>query len=489
MILDFAVFAALSQLRQARGQIERVGLCHVVVNKQRDLSRGHCGLIDLKAVIIGGEIEVGRSGVCRLALEHVVGICECQGEGNGLFRAGVRRILIDRVILPRGKAGVRDRISALGEGNRATRSVEERQIGLGKRNACAAVVGLGDGSDVADAFDLYRADGYFYGLSSGVIVALSAYNFVIDRVRSGIGGGGNGSTEAAARAQTVLHLAVLRAHAARLDEHLLIAVVGQGVCCRRGDHAGRDGGLGDGQLFVAARHRIAVLGGGEINVVGSDCVSVEVYNVVPVAANLFIFSFLLAVCGHVVSIDLPGVDVYIRTTCIAAGAELDGRAALRLRRVTGQVLAIDLQIQGLGGDGQSIDDNIVQLRAFDIIPSIPLVGAIRVEHLVSKCCVIQNRFPRRALCQRQCADHGRIFRPAKFCTLVGNDLINAGCGRVFRIAQGGGEGALDHHRALDGVAVQVKSRDLRAVDGIIAGHVGQQREFCAAVSVCVKGRL
>ena len=376
MILDFAVFAALSQLRQARGQIERVGLCHVVVNKQRDLSRGHCGLIDLKAVIIGGEIEVGRSGVCRLALEHVVGICECQGEGNGLFRAGVRRILIDRVILPRGKAGVRDRISALGEGNRATRSVEERQIGLGKRNACAAVVGLGDGSDVADAFDLYRADGYFYGLSSGVIVALSAYNFVIDRVRSGIGGGGNGSTEAAARAQTVLHLAVLRAHAARLDEHLLIAVVGQGVCCRRGDHAGRDGGLGDGQLFVAARHRIAVLGGGEINVVGSDCVSVEVYNVVPVAANLFIFSFLLAVCGHVVSIDLPGVDVYIRTLRIAAGAELDGRAALHL--VAGQVLAIDLQIQGLGGDGKAIDNNVVQLRVFDIIRGVPLVSAVRV---------------------------------------------------------------------------------------------------------------
>ena len=39
------------------------------------------------------------------------------------------------------------------------------------------------------------------------------------------------------------------------------------------------------------------------------------------------------------------------------------------------------------------------------------------------------------------------------------------------------------------MAVQVKSRVLRAVDGIIAGHVGQQREFCAAVSVCVKGRL
>ena len=250
--------------------------------------------------------------------------------------------------------------------------------------------------------------------------------------------------------------------------------------------------LGDGQHFLGARHRIAVLGGGEINVVGSDRVSVEVYNVVPAAANLFIFSFLLAVCGHVVSNDLPGVDVYIRTTCIAAGAELDGRAALHLRRVAGQVLAIDLQIQGLGGDGQSIDDNIVQLRAFDIIPGIPLVGAVRVEHLVSKCCVIQNIFPRRALCQRQFADHGGIFRPGEFCSSVGNDRVNAGCGGVLCVAESGGvagRSRLDRHRALDGVAVQVKPRVLRAVDGIIAGHVGQQVEGRATVSACINGRL
>ena len=114
---------------------------------------------------------------------------------------------------------------------------------------------------------------------------------------------------------------------------------------------------------MSARHRIAVLGSGEINIVGSDCVSVEVYNVVPAAADLFIFSFLLAVCvrGIVVSNHFPDVDVYIRTLRIADGTELDGRAALHLRRVAGQVLAIDLQIQGLGGDGQAIDDNVVQL--------------------------------------------------------------------------------------------------------------------------------
>jgi len=250
--------------------------------------------------------------------------------------------------------------------------------------------------------------------------------------------------------------------------------------------------LGDGQRFVAARHLIAVLGGGEINAVFSNRVTRQVYDIVPVGANLFIFSFLPAVCGHVVSNDLPGVDVYIRTLRIAAGAELDGRTALHLRRVAGQVFAIDLQIQGLGRDGQSIDDNIVQLRAFDIFRGIPLVSAVRVEHLVSKCCVIQNRFPRRALCQRQCADHSGISRPGEFCTLVGNDLINADLGHVYRIAQGGGIAArsrLDRHRALDGIALQIKSRVLRAVDGIIAGHVGQQLKGRAAVSVCVKGCL
>ena len=75
---------------------------------------------------------------------------------------------------------------------------------------------------------------------------------------------------------------------------------------------------------------------------------------------------------------------------------------------------------------------------------------------------------------------------------MGNDCINAGCGGVLCVAESGGivaRSRLDRHRALDGVAVQVKSRVLRAIDGIIAGHVGQQREFCAAVSVCVKGRL
>ena len=237
---------------------------------------------------------------------------------------------------------------------------------------------------------------------------------------------------------------------------------------------------------MAARHRIAVLGGGEIDGVFSDRIEGVIFCILPIG-----IARLRQGDGRCFALLQDG-EFHRRAICIAAGAELDGRAALHLRRVAGQVLATDLQIQGLGGDGQSIDDNIVQLRAFDIIPGIPLVGAVRVEHLVSKCCVIQNIFPRRALCQRQFADHGGIFRPGEFCTLVGNDIINADRGRVFRVAQGGGVAArsrLDRHRALDGMALQIKSRVLRAVDGIIAGHVGQQLKFCAAVSVCINGRL
>ena len=146
-----------------------------------------------------------------------------------------------------------------------------------------------------------------------------------------------------------------------------------------------------------------------------------------------IFSFLLAVCGHVVSNDLPGVDVYIRTLRIAAGAELDGRAALHLVAV--HVRPIDLKRQVLGRDGQAVDDNIVQLRAFDIIRGVPLVNAVRVFDLEAKAGgLLQDILPLCGICQRQCTNHGGISRPGEFCTLVGNDLINADRGRVFRIA-------------------------------------------------------
>ena len=106
--------------------------------------------------------------------------------------------------------------------------------------------------------------------------------------------------------------------------------------------------------------------------------------------------------------------------------------------------------------------------------------------------LLQDILPLRGVGQCQFADHGGIIRPGEFCSLVGNDRINAGCGVVLCVAESGriiSCSRLDRHRALDGVAVQVKSRVLRAVDGIIAGHVGQQLKGRATVSVCVKSRL
>ena len=188
---------------------------------------------------------------------------------------------------------------------------------------------------------------------------------------------------------------------------------------------------------MAARHRIAVLGGGEINVVGSDCVCGEVYDIVPVGANLLIFSFLLSVCGDAVSPYLSDVDGHIRILCVAVGAELNGRAALHLRVTAGQVLPIDLQRQGLGGDWQTIDDDIVQLRGTgrNIRRGVPLVSAVPIEHLIAKAVrFIQDVCPCGTLCQLQRADNGGESRTGEVCSHVGNDGIDTGCGRVFRVA-------------------------------------------------------
>ena len=437
-------------------------------------------------------------GVRQLrAVDHVQRAGLGRGRG-GLFDlaeavvCAIRKRIVRHAILQLDRGGERNVRSGIsGFKSDAEAVVTELQFFVGaiivEYRFCRfyishAVVGLLFERYTGDP-QLLRRDGHGDRVGDlAVFVALSTRDFVVDTVRAGVLGGGD-SIAPRPPIQRVLHRAVLCVHAATLYEVVfeVPAVDRTGDGRWRGDRAFRDAGLGDGQLLLVAGHRIAVLAGGEINAIFPDRVSREVYDVVPVFADHLIFSFLLAVCECAVARRHSGVDVYLRVLRIAAGAELDGRAALHLWIAAGQVLAIDLQIQGLGGDGQSIDDNIVQLRAFDIIPGIPLVGAVRVEHLVSKCCVIQNRFPRRALCQRQCADHGRITRPGEFRTIESNDFINAGCGRVLRVAQGGGDivtlDALDRHRALDGMAVQIKSRLLRAVDGIIAGHIGQQREF------------
>ena len=442
---------------------------------------GHGGLIDLERLIlqlraVQCKVLLGRAVVKDIAL-----ILQLDGEGDSLFGfACIGGIIV----------GVEHLIiCTLSQPKRSTSIIAVRALKCDFRvfrQICRSIVCLNDVADRSRYFE--RSDIPLGRLASGIIAVVCC----LDGQRTGAyivgaAAAGNGVIHIFfQRSAFVYH--VKRRHAGR--SHI---IKGRFIAIGECDLGIAEIRLGDGQLLFGALHRVAVFGGGEINAVFSNRVTRQVYNVVPAAANLLIFSFPPAVWGHVVSNDLPGVDVYIRTLRIAAGAELDGRAALHLRRVAGQVLAIDLQIQGLGRDGQAIDDNVVQLRAFDIIRGVPLVSAVRARDLEAKAGgLLQDVLPLRTLCQRQCADHGGKSRPGEFCTLVGNDLINAGCGRVLRVAQGGGVAArsrFDRHCALDGVAVQVKSRVLRAVDGIIAGHVGQQREFCAAVSVCVKGCL
>ena len=244
------------------------------------------------------------------------------------------------------------------------------------RQVCRSVVCLNDVADRSRYFE--RSDIPLGRLASGIIAVVCC----LDGQRTGpyiVGASAAGDDEI----HIFFQLCAFVCHDKRRHTGRSHIIKGRFIAIGEGDLGIAEIRLGDGQLLFGALHRIAVLGGDEINAVFSNRVTRQVYNVVPAAANLFIFSFIQAVFGLVVFIDLPDVDGYIRVLRIAAGAELDSRAALHLRRVAGQVLAIDLQIQGLGGDGQAIDDNVVQLRAFDIIRGIPLVSAVRVEHLVS----------------------------------------------------------------------------------------------------------
>ena len=106
---------------------------------------------------------------------------------------------------------------------------------------------------------------------------------------------------------------------------------------------------------MAARHRIAVLGGGEIDGVFSNRIEGVIFCILPAAIGR-----LCQGDGRCFA-RLQDGERHRHVLRIAAGEKLDGRATLHLRRVAGQVLAIDLQIQGLGRDGQAIDDNVVQL--------------------------------------------------------------------------------------------------------------------------------
>ena len=373
-IMDLAVLAAYRQLRQERSQIDFVGLCQIVENVLRDLVRGHSGLIDLESL---RHIRAVQHKVLlrRAVFKGVVPIRQLNGEGDGLFVltciGGIITGIEYLVILtshqrkwPAGRsiAGIR------------TLKLYRRVCG----QVCCAIVCLYDVADRDRCF--VSCDRPSGGFLAGVVA-------VVCRLDGQSGGADSGTGIAAddgvinSRFQLA---AVVRYNIGRHAGGGVIRLIDTFIAVGERDYGFAEIQLGDGQLFVAARHRIAVLGGGEINVVGSDRVSVEVYNVVPIGANFLIFTCPLGVCELTVAPAFSDVEGHRRVLCVAAGAEPDGRAALHLRRVAGQVLAIDLQIQGLGGDGQAIDNNVVQLRAFDIIRGVPLVSTVSVFDLEAK---------------------------------------------------------------------------------------------------------
>ena len=426
-IMDLAVLAAYRQLRQERSQIDFVGLCQIVENVLRDLARGHSGLIDLESL---RHIRAVQHKVLlrRAVFKGIVPIRQLNGEGDGLFVltciGGIITGIEYLVILtshqrkwPAGRsiAGIR------------TLKLYRRVCG----QVCCAIVCLYDVADRDRCF--VSCDRPSGGFLAGVVA-------VVCRLDGQSGGADSGTGIAAddgvinSRFQLA---AVVRYNIGRHAGGGVIRLIDTFIAVGERDYGFAEIQLGDGQHFGVARYRIAVLAGREINVVCSDRVSIEVYNIVPRGADLFIFSFLLPVCGDAVSPYLSDVDGHIRILRVAVGAEPDGRAALHLRVTAGQVLPIDLQRQGLGGDWQTIDDDIVQLRGTgrNIRRGVPLVSAVPIEHLIAKAVrFIQDVCPCGTLCQLQRADNGGESRTGEVCSLVGNDGIDTGCGRVFRVA-------------------------------------------------------
>ena len=106
--------------------------------------------------------------------------------------------------------------------------------------------------------------------------------------------------------------------------------------------------------------------------------------------------------------------------------------------------------------------------------------------------LLQEILPHRGIGYLQCADDGGSARTGEICASVGDNCLDAA--RVLGVAEGSGvvrsfSNRFDIHCSVNGIPVQVDPRVLCAVDGVIAGHVGQQREGRAAVSVCVQGSL
>ena len=426
-IMDLAVLAAYRQLRQERSQIDFVGLCQIVENVLRDLVRGHSGLIDLESL---RHIRAVQHKVLlrRAVFKGIVPIRQLNGEGDGLFVL----TCIDGII-----TGIEYLVILTSHQRKwpAGRSIAGiRTLKLYRRvcgQVCCAIVCLYDVADRDRCF--VSCDRPSGGFLAGVVA-------VVCRLDGQSGGADSGTGIAAddgvinSRFQLA---AVVRYNIGRHAGGGVIRLIDTFIAVGERDCGFAEIQLGDGQHFGVARYRIAVLAGREINPMLTDFVEVALRDVIPCGADFLIFTCQLGETVHAVAPAFSDEEVHTCAAGIAVGAEPDGRAALHLRVTAGQVLPINFQRQGLGGDWQTIDDDIVQLRGTgrNIRRGVPLVSAVPIEHLIAKAVrFIQDVCPCGTLCQLQRADNGGESRTGEVCSLVGNDGIDTGCGRVFRVA-------------------------------------------------------
>ena len=261
--MDLAVLAAYRQLRQERSQIDFVGLCQIVENVLRDLVRGHSGLIDLESL---RHIRAVQHKVLlrRAVFKGIVPICQLDGEGDVLFCfACVGGIILGVGQLETVALRQRKRQSGLiacGACCAYKRNLAVGQIGR-------AVVSLDHVSDLD--LRLVRNDSPFGGFRAGVVAAFDC----LDGQRLGAYASRGSSAAGGVINAQFQRLAVVRYGEARRGSGGAIRLIGAFVAAAEGDLGIAEIRLGDGQLPFGALHRVAVLGGGEINAVFSNRVT------------------------------------------------------------------------------------------------------------------------------------------------------------------------------------------------------------------------
>ena len=285
---------------------------------------GHGGLIDLEGLIIKIRAVQCKVLLGRAVVKDIALILQLDGEGDSLFGfaciggiiAGVEHLIICTLSQPK----------------RSTSIIVVRALKCEFRicrQVCRSVVCLNDVSHRSRYFE--RSDRPFGRLTSGIIAVVCC----LDSQRTGpyiVGAAAAGNGEILVLFQRLAFVC----HDKRRHTGRRHRIKGRFIAIGECDLGIAEIRLGDGQRLYAALHRVAVLGGGEIDGVFSDCIEGVIFCILPTG-----IARLRQGDGRCFA-RLENGERHLRTLRIAAGAELDGRAALHLRRVAGQVLAIDL---------------------------------------------------------------------------------------------------------------------------------------------------